>query len=71
MLVQHPSLPFVMTHAGIAPMWTIEKAAKLAREVESVLRAETVTNEFYEKMYGNQPDYGAMIDRYGSLSLYY
>ena len=56
LLVQHESLPFIMTHAGIAPMWTVEKAAKLAQEVEMILRAKKIEKEFYEKMYGNQPD---------------
>jgi bis(5'-nucleosyl)-tetraphosphatase (symmetrical) len=29
--------PFLMVHAGLLPQWTIEEAAQLAREVETVL----------------------------------
>lgn len=55
LFVKHDSLNYVMTHAGIAPTWTIEKASALAREVESVLR-DGDAHELYHHMYGNQPD---------------
>lgn len=55
MLVQHETMPFVMTHAGIAPFWTIAKAKELAEEVEFVLRG-THWRGFFSEMYGNQPD---------------
>lgn len=53
LLVQQDS--YVMTHAGIAPAWTIEKARLLAQEVEFVLRKGDA-HELYHHMYGNQPD---------------
>lgn len=31
--------PFVMVHAGLLPQWSIDEAAKLAREVETGLRS--------------------------------
>lgn len=48
------SLQFVMTHAGIAPTWSIELAAQLAQEVEVVLRSDR-PEIFLKNMYGNQP----------------
>ncbi len=45
----------VLVHAGIAPCWQIDEAARLAREVESVLRGDT-PDIFLRNMYGNQPD---------------
>lgn len=56
MLVQHPELNYVMTHAGIAPSWTLAKAKQLAQEVETMLRGEN-WQAFFPHMYGNQPDH--------------
>jgi len=47
---------YVMTHAGLAPCWTLEQAKKLAQEVEAVLQS-TEANLFLKEMYGNQPDH--------------
>lgn len=55
MLVHDAKLGYVMTHAGLAPCWTVEKAQELAHEVESVLRGEH-WQAFLPDMYGNQPD---------------
>lgn len=49
-------LKFVMCHAGIAPMWSLEQAKSYASEVESVLSGEYYTN-FLDAMYGNDPAY--------------
>jgi bis(5'-nucleosyl)-tetraphosphatase (symmetrical) len=46
---------YVMTHAGLAPMWTVADAILLAREVETVLQSERPI-DFLAHMYGNQPD---------------
>src|SRR5690349_2379510 len=32
------SIQFIMAHAGIAPMWTLEQACQLAQEVETTLQ---------------------------------
>ncbi len=44
-----------MVHAGLLPQWTIEKALKLAREVEAALAARDYL-EFMRNMYGSKPD---------------
>lgn len=45
----------VLTHAGIPPMWSLERAIALAGEVESVLRGDHAM-QFLHELYGNQPD---------------
>jgi bis(5'-nucleosyl)-tetraphosphatase (symmetrical) len=50
------SLNIVMTHAGIAPCWDLEKAMNLAVELETVLHGENYL-EFFKNMYGDEPDY--------------
>jgi bis(5'-nucleosyl)-tetraphosphatase (symmetrical) len=52
----HFDKPFVMTHAGLAPFWTLAKARELAQEVEAVLRGDFL-KEFLQNMYGNMPDH--------------
>ena len=44
----------LLVHAGLAPDWTARQAAKLAREVEAVLRDDPRT--LFDGMYGNKPD---------------
>jgi bis(5'-nucleosyl)-tetraphosphatase (symmetrical) len=44
----------LLVHAGLLPDWTPRLAAKLAREVEAVLRDDART--LFESMYGNKPD---------------
>jgi bis(5'-nucleosyl)-tetraphosphatase (symmetrical) len=43
-----------LVHAGLAPDWTPRVAAKLAREVEAVLREDART--LFDGMYGNKPE---------------
>jgi bis(5'-nucleosyl)-tetraphosphatase (symmetrical) len=43
-----------LVHAGLVPEWTPRFAAKLAREVEAVLRQDART--LFDGMYGNKPD---------------
>jgi bis(5'-nucleosyl)-tetraphosphatase (symmetrical) len=43
-----------LVHAGLVPAWTPRAAAKLAREVEAVLREDPRT--LFDSMYGNKPD---------------
>lgn len=45
----------VLVHAGIPPCWTIKKARKRAKEVETVLKS-TLAREYFNHMYGNKPD---------------
>lgn len=56
LLVEVPAFKVVMTHAGIPPHWSLDKARALAAEVESVLHGDT-PKLLYSNMYGNQPDY--------------
>tara|TARA_B100000287_G_scaffold435489_1_gene504060 strand:+ start:6883 stop:7686 length:804 start_codon:yes stop_codon:yes gene_type:complete len=45
---------FIVTHAGIPEIWSIDKAQKLAKEVSSILK-ESPTNVL-ENMWGNHPN---------------
>ena len=44
----------LLVHAGLVPEWTPRVAAKLAREVEAVLREDGRT--LFDAMYGNKPE---------------
>lgn len=50
-----PSADYVMSHAGIAPHWTIAQAQRYANEVQQVLQSDQAV-EFFKHMYGNNPD---------------
>lgn len=49
-------LNVVMTHAGIAPVWDLDTAIRLATELEQTLQGENCL-VFLENMFGNEPDY--------------
>ena len=51
----HVAEGHVMVHAGLLPQWSVEKAQRLAREVEDELRGAR-HREFLERMYGSKPD---------------
>ena len=53
--LMHAAGRYAMVHAGMLPQWSIEKALRLAREVEAALQRDD-HNEFLRHMYGNQPD---------------
>lgn len=46
---------FLMTHAGLPPIWTLEQALARAREVEQVLQGPGWL-DFLSCMYGDKPD---------------
>ena len=48
------TLGYAMVHAGLLPQWSIDKAAALAREVETVLRGDD-PDAFLRPLYGNKP----------------
>ena len=57
-----------LVHAGLAPQWSPRDAAKLAREVEAVLRDDART--LFDAMYGNKPDtLGRHAARHGPAAL--
>lgn len=45
----------VLTHAGLAPMWSLTEAMQFAREVEVMLQSDHAA-DFLRVIYGNQPD---------------
>lgn len=47
-------LNVVMTHAGIPPIWSLAKAMKYAKELETYLHSPKAC-DFLRKMYGNKP----------------
>ena len=52
--MMHVEGNFAMVHAGLLPMWTIEKSLSLAHEVEQALRAGNY-RDFLSNMYGSKP----------------
>lgn len=54
LLVHDEKLNYVMTHAGIPPLWDLAEAKRLAQEVESILRGKN-PETFLKAMYGNEP----------------
>jgi bis(5'-nucleosyl)-tetraphosphatase (symmetrical) len=55
-LVHDASMGYVMTHAGIAPMWDLLQAKSIASEIEITLQGG-LRESFLKNMFGNQPDY--------------
>lgn len=54
-LLHHDAeLGYVMTHAGIPPIWKLSKAKALAGEVEHDLRFQPLAN-FLKDLFGNEP----------------
>ncbi|UUM30276.1 bis(5'-nucleosyl)-tetraphosphatase (symmetrical) ApaH [Vibrio japonicus] len=53
LLAEHDE--FVVCHAGISPLWTLEQARANAREVETILKSDDWA-WLIENMYSNQPD---------------
>ena len=53
--MMHVDGPYAMVHAGIVPVWSIEKALELGSEVEKALAARN-HRDFLQRMYGNGPD---------------
>ena len=64
----------VMAHAGLPHIWSAEKGAALAAEMEGVLRSGDV-EEYFRHMYGNEParwqeDFTGM-DRWRMITNYF
>jgi bis(5'-nucleosyl)-tetraphosphatase (symmetrical) len=54
-LLHHdPGLGYTLIHAGLPPQWDIPTAARLAAEVEQVLRGPDYRS-FFARMYGDEP----------------
>lgn len=54
-LIYAPEFNVVMCHAGIAPLWDLSQAIKLAKELEQAITGEHY-HDFFSHLYGNQPD---------------
>src|SRR3954467_7062690 len=53
--LMHVEGDYAMVHAGLLPQWTIDKASKLAHEVQAALAARDYP-DFLRNMYGSTPD---------------
>ncbi len=53
--MMHVEGPCAMVHAGLLPQWSVRQAARLAAEVEGVLRSAGYC-EFLRNLYGGLPD---------------
>jgi bis(5'-nucleosyl)-tetraphosphatase (symmetrical) len=55
-LLHHDAkLNFTMTHAGIAPQWTLQQAIQYANEVTTILQSSQYV-DFFAHLYGNSPN---------------
>lgn len=67
LLKEHPQYNFVMVHAGIYPLWGLNKAKKYAAEIHSIMQSDNY-KWLFENMYGNKPTKWdlelTLIDRY-------
>ncbi|MFT6914380.1 MAG: bis(5'-nucleosyl)-tetraphosphatase (symmetrical) [Motiliproteus sp.] len=54
LLHQDTAKGYLMVHAGIPPIWSLDQATDYAREVEAVLQSPLAC-EFFSNMYGNEP----------------
>lgn len=54
LLCYSSELNVVMSHAGISPLWNLQKAKTLAKELEAVLAGDDY-REYFAHMYGNKP----------------
>lgn len=55
-LLHHDArLGYTLIHAGLPPQWDLQTAQRCAAQVEEMLRGPRY-REFFEHMYGNQPD---------------
>jgi bis(5'-nucleosyl)-tetraphosphatase (symmetrical) len=55
LLLIDPQQKIALSHAGIFPDWTLEKAQILSQEVETVLQSDRCVS-FLKNMYGNEPN---------------
>jgi bis(5'-nucleosyl)-tetraphosphatase (symmetrical) len=53
-MIRDDEIGYVMTHAGIPHIWSVDQAEEHAREVERVIRGKKRV-AYFETMYGNKP----------------
>ena len=56
MLAYHPTLQYVMTHAGLAPQWSLATAQTLAKEIEATLQKPALRVAALRELFGNTGD---------------
>jgi bis(5'-nucleosyl)-tetraphosphatase (symmetrical) len=56
-------LGWMMTHAGLAPQWTVQITEQLAAEVEKQLRGDNY-QKLLRSMYGDKPGWGQQLRGY-------
>lgn len=56
LLLEDTTTNTILTHAGIYPHWSLEKAKEYAGEVEALLRSADPRSSLLAHMYGNTPD---------------
>lgn len=54
LVYRDPSRDYIMSHAGIPPIWSSKKALALSSEVSELLRSDQI-DSFLTAMYGNEP----------------
>jgi bis(5'-nucleosyl)-tetraphosphatase (symmetrical) len=54
LLHRERGVPWALIHAGLPPQWSLEQAARCARDVERALAADA--RGMLEEMYGDEPD---------------
>lgn len=65
--LMHEANGWVLTHAGIAPCWSLAQARAAARHVEAALRADDHA-DFLRQMYGDEPRiHSPLLDIAGQL----
>jgi bis(5'-nucleosyl)-tetraphosphatase (symmetrical) len=58
----------VLVHAGLAPTWDLATAKQLAKEVENAIQNSLTAPEFFQHMYGNEPNHwGANLTKWDRL----
>lgn len=55
-MAEHPTLPIMMTHAGLSPEWDLKTARNCARELEALLASDQ-GSWLLRHMYGEDPSH--------------
>lgn len=65
----------IITHAGIAPIWSLKKAKRLGLELEFVLQTDICFQLFMSNLFGNEPNFWQddleAVNRWRCISNYF
>lgn len=56
-LIEDKDKKLIMTHAGIAPLWSIDEAKKYALELKSYLQDDVHCREFFTQYFSKRPSF--------------